>query len=198
MKNPSELVARNHEGSHPADVMAVRALSVDECRNQKQNHYAVVNYVAVDVRDGDAVVGHKKGLNRVRAFSECVTDDDSGNPHEPDSVLDVISPSLLRCLVGEGRKTFAHASRGTKKSAPETTEKHPGQKHQRKDNEASVDDVLHRRHDDEVGREVPDCDWKKQHGDDDCEPPDFLQCHKKPPVPFAKYTWYDFDYTNAK
>ena len=49
MKQSSKLIAHYHKRSHPADVVAVGPLSVNDCRNQKQNYNSIIYYITVNV-----------------------------------------------------------------------------------------------------------------------------------------------------
>ena len=148
------------------------------------------------------MLGHEKRLNRIITFSKNMTDNNSAYPHTPDSIFDVITPSLLWSLIRKLGKAFAHSAGRTEKTAPETTEEYAQNEHQRKNNKASINDMLQSRHDNKVRRKIINRNWKKQHADDKRKLSDFLQSHNLPPViphlENAKYTWYNSDYIHAK
>ena len=110
--------------------------------------------------------GHKKRLNRIFTFSKNVADNYSADPHNPDSIFDVIAQALLWSLIRKLSKTFAHAASGTEKATPETTEEHAKNEHQRKDDKASIDDMLQCAHDNQIWRKIINRNRKKQHADD--------------------------------
>ena len=112
------------------------------------------------------MLSHKKRLNRIITFSKNVADNYSANPHKPDSIFDVIAQALLWSLIRKLGKAFAHAACRTEKSTPETTEEYAQNEHQRKDDKASIADMLHCAHDNQVWRKIINRNRKKQHADD--------------------------------
>jgi hypothetical protein len=95
-----------------------------------------------------------------------VADNYSADPYKPDSIFDEISPALLWSLIRKLGKTFAHSAGRTEKAAPETAEEHAQNEHQRKDNKASINDMLQCAHDNQIWRKIINRNRKKQHADD--------------------------------
>ena len=103
-----------------------------------------------------------------------MADNYSADPHKPDSIFDVIATALLWSLIRKLSKAFAHAACRTEKAAPETAEEHAKNEHQRKDNKASINDMLHCAHNNQIWRKIIDRNRKKQHADNKRKPADFL------------------------
>ena len=103
-----------------------------------------------------------------------MADNYSADPHKPDPIFDVITPALLWSLIRKLGKTFTHAAGRTEKATPESTEEHAQNEHQRKDDKASIDDMLQCAHDNQVWRKIIDCNRKKQHADDKRKSAEFL------------------------
>ncbi len=160
----SKAVSKDHEGCHPAYVMAVGPFAVNDCRNQKQDYDSVVNDVAVNVGNGNSMIGHKKWLNGIFTLAQNMTDYKSADPYEPDSVFNIVSETLLWFLGRKTFKAFGHSACRTEKSTPEASKKHSKNEHQGEGDETSVYDVFHCCHENQIGRKIPDGNREQQHG----------------------------------
>ncbi len=71
------------------------------------------------------MIRHKKRLDGIIPFAKNMTDDDSADPDEPDSVFQVVSKTLLWILRGKAFKAFRHSAGRAKEPTPKTAKKHP-------------------------------------------------------------------------
>lgn len=138
-KSP-ELCPKDHKGRHPAEVVAEHSFSKQDAGDKDQAHNSVVDDVALDGGDRNAMFRLKEKVYGYDLSAVKIAVNNDGEPDKPYYKFYVISPSLLWVLFIDGKSAFLQASRRAEPAAEQPSERYGEQEHKREEDKATVDD----------------------------------------------------------
>lgn len=153
------LPSDDHEGRHPAAVMAETMPSDSQSQDEEHKNERIINVEMIGFGDGDPVFRHIERIDGFDAPGPDESDHDQRKPGNPDEVLDpVVSGSSL--LV-HPHADILEASSGTDPAAESPSQEKRRDEQQNEKEQASGDDAFGRTASAQVRREKVERDGER-------------------------------------
>lgn len=154
----AQFPAHDHEGSHPAGVVAKRAFPRRESQHRDEGDDDEIDDERIHIRHGQAPGGVVEEIQMGDAAGRGRPERHAAEPRRPDEILDPVAPSAPRLFSACQSQTLLQAAQRAHPAAEGPAEHEREQEQQAEHDHAARGGPLQRARNDEVGgKVVEDC-----------------------------------------